>query len=388
MKKEANIIEITYNWPYEIFIQRHLDALNRIGIIPIILARHSDKSYTQSASISTNISTGKITPNFDHLSNIEKLYNLKYIFTNPSSAFKNHRPLRDQVLLSYFESLQPSLIHFHNASLAAIMSWIPLTIGIPYTISIRGSDIQVHPFHSLEEKQGIIQALKGAAGIHTVCDHLGLLAKKLAPDIHQPTTIYTTIPIPSSLTDRLPIRDKGLQLLSVGRLHWTKAYVNLLIAFKFLLAQGFSAILSIIGDGPEMENLIYWRNYLGLNSHVTLLGKLSYSEITNHLKNSDAYIQSSIAEGFSNSTAEAMASGCPVFATDVGGTSEIIKDNYNGFLLNPTSPHDWWEKLSLVKDDELMSKIRNNAWHSSQEHFSAKNHADEFIKFYSKVLNG
>lgn len=388
MKKEANIIEITHNWPYEIFIQRHVSALNRIGVFPIILARHSDKFYTQSASVSTIITSGTITPNFDHLSYIEKLYNLKYIFRNPSVAFKYHIPLRDRVLLSYFETLQPSLIHFHTASLAAIMSWVPKAIGIPYTLSIRGSDIQINPFHSPVEKEEIIQALQGAAGIHTVCDYLGFQAKKLAQEMCKPTTIYTTVPIPDVSTNQFAHKEGGIRLLSIGRLHWTKAYVNLLFAFKVFLAQGFSGTLSIIGDGPEMDSLIYWINYLGLNSHVTLFGKQSYSEIADHLKNSDAYIQSSIAEGFSNSTAEAMAFGMPVFATDIGGTSEIIKDNYNGYLLNPTQPQDWWEKLSLISNNDLMNKIRINAWHTAREHFSAKNHADNFLTFYLSILNG
>jgi glycosyltransferase involved in cell wall biosynthesis len=388
MSKSIRVVEVVHNWPAEVFIQRHIHAMQEQGISPIIVARHADVSYAQSSSVHQSESSGLIIPNFDRLSNINKLISLKYLIGNLTNFYNKHRPIRDRVLLTYFEKLRPSLIHFHNASLAALMAWIPQEMGIPYTLSLRGSDIQVYPLHEEIEKKGIIQALSGAAGVHSVCNELGRQAQILAPRMSQPTTIYTSVPISGDLPVHLPSWDGKLRLLSIGRLCWQKSYVNLLIAFKVFLDQGFAANLSIIGDGPDQESLIYWINYLGLKSHVSLLGKLDYANIIENMMNSDAYIQSSIAEGLSNSTAEAMALGMTVFATDVGGTSEIIQDNINGYLLNPTRPQDWWEKLSLISDSDLMNKLRKNSWQTAKEYFSAEKHAAKFIEFYTRVLNG
>jgi glycosyltransferase involved in cell wall biosynthesis len=89
-----------------------------------------------------------------------------------------------------------------------------------------------------------------------------------------------------------------------------------------------------------------------------------------------------VAEGLSNATAEAMALGCPVFATNVGGTSEVIQDGGNGFLMDFTSPETWWEKFIQVEDRALMEKIRQAAWEKANQLFSVHTHATQFREFY------
>jgi len=161
--------------------------------------------------------------------------------------------------------------------------------------------------------------------------------------------------------------------------------VNLLLAFRILLDRGFNAELTIVGDGPAKEELVYWIHALGLDHSVRLPGKLPYEEFSRLMKNSHAFVQSSVAEGFSNATAEAMALGLPVFATDVGGTAEIIQDGVNGFLLDPFKPETWWEKLVLVKDARLMESVGQAGWKTAGEFFSAERHAREFADFYEKA---
>jgi len=99
-----------------------------------------------------------------------------------------------------------------------------------------------------------------------------------------------------------------------------------------------------------------------------------------------AYLQSSISEGLSNSLAEAMANGCPVFATKVGGTTEVIQDGQNGFLLTPMKPETWIEKLKFVKDSSLMMRIREVAYDTAKKMFSSENHANQFMAFYNKAI--
>ena len=168
-------------------------------------------------------------------------------------------------------------------------------------------------------------------------------------------------------------------------MHWRKNFDCLLIAFKKLLEKGLNAKLIIIGDGDLKNCLIYWVHHLDIEEFVEFTGTLPYSEITAIFNRSDAYIQSSIAEGFSNSLAEAMAQGLPVFATKVGGTEEIIKDFENGFLLDPAQPENWWEKLMLVENYEKMQAIRSQARKDAIEKFRSKTYAEEFAGFYLNV---
>ena len=385
-----NIVEINYNHPNETFIQRHVDSLISSGYKPILVARHSDKKLSKLASIGNNKLGVEIMPNFDRMRLREKIYSLRYLHTNPEKI-KIRAKIRDRVLLSYFTSLKPSLIHFHFGSLAVMMDWIPKSLGIPYTISLRGSDVQVKPLTSPDYIDKLRDSILGAAGVHSVCDSLWREACNICQidtEIIYQRTIYTTVPIidsPKEVSDSKGY--KPYHFVSIGRFHWRKAFDNLLIGFRHYLNHDNNAKLTIIGDGPEREALLYWVRDLHLGDKVTLTGKLPYKEFSKILMDCNALIQSSIAEGFSNVTAEAMGMSVPVFATDVGGTSEIIIDGENGFLLDPHNPQDWWEKLKLVQDEVLMKIIGVKAWETARLVFSAEQHAEEFIKFYSGVFD-
>lgn len=355
----------------------------------MLVARHSDNANLDSASIQMANYSASRMPNFDHLSLIQKIQNFKFLFRNRNIFDRRDLSLRDKVLLSYFYSLKPNLVHFHDANLAATMAWIPQQLGVPYTISLRGSDIQVLPLLIEGYASKLRKAIIYSAGVHSVSTSLWKIVSRICnlserAILHQ--TIYTTVPIQDQ--KHILRTDGEFHFISVGRFHWRKSYTHLLMAFRSLLDKGLKAELMIIGDGPTKDELIYWIHALQLEDAVKMPGKLPYEEISKIMQNSDAYVQSSIAEGVSNATAEAMAMGLPVFATEVDGTAEIIQDGENGFLLDPFRPDNWYEKLVLVKNRQLMESIGKAAWVTANEFFSAERHANEFIEFYKKALSG
>lgn len=385
------IIEITNNWPAEVFINRHLCALIDNGLMPTLVVRHIDGKYIQSASISNLDDSAQEIPNFDHLPFIKKITSGRYLLSHRKLMMRKEISYRNKVLLAFFDNLQPDLIHFHNASLALNMSWLARELGVPYTISFRGTDVQVNPLVSEENKNHLLETVADASGIHTVCDAIWnttvkLLGIELRKVNHQ--TIYTTVPIPEKALG-YPVGDQTQYIfVTVGRLHWRKAFPNLLIGFKNLLEKGLRAHLQIVGSGSEQESIMYWIHSLGLKSQVSILGKLSYDEFSKLMGQANGYIQSSIAEGFSNATAEAMAMGLPVFATHVGGTSEVIQEGQNGFLLDPHHPAEWWKKLELVQDRQKMCEVGMAAYQTAKQTFSSQKHAKQFIEFYTRILNG
>jgi len=379
------LIEVAHNWPAEVFIQRHLNALWENGIKVQLVARQGNISYAKGASIaqSTDGLSGQVMPNFDHLSSIQKIWDLRYLHYGLPAL-----PVRDQVLLGYFERLQPDLIHFHDASLAASMCWIPRALGIPYTLSLRGSDIQVLPLKSSSQRKDTLSAIEGAAKIHAVCHTLGMTAVQMLGHDLDFSVIYTTLPIPPALPAWQCVTSEGqTRFISSGRFMWRKGFPDLIIALKYLRDRGMNVRLTIIGVGPELDHLLYLRKMLGLEAVVDLPGKMTYEEIQSLFSSAHAYIQSSIAEGLSNSLVEAMANGLPVFATDVGGTCEVLEDGISGFLLPPLAPQDWTEKLMQVQDVALMERVRICAYERARQYFSAEQHARSFISFFKGAFN-
>lgn len=386
------VIEVTYNWPAEVFIQRHLQTLQAsCGMKVRLVARQRLDGKELAASIASRRGDipALVMPNFDHLSRLGQLLSLRHLVAAGRRPRVGQQQLRHEVLLAFFERLQPDLIHFHASSLAALMRWIPNELGVPYTVSVRGSDVQVHPLRSQEEASRIAEALVDASGVHVVCKHLGDLSSDLVGHPLEYTRIYTTVPIPDSLMPYAPESESSdaVNLLAVGRLHWRKNFRALLIAVKTLLDRGLKTRVTLVGSGEQEDAIRYWTAQLGIESAVTLTGKVDYDEICILLRRCHAFVQSSIVEGFSNATGEAMALGCPVFATDVGGTAEIIENGRNGFLLPPLEPRDWADILALARRQSLMEQVRAVAYETACRHFSAKRHAQAFASFYTQAIS-
>ncbi len=382
------IIEVVYDWPAETFLQRHVQAMQTNAFAPLLVARHAACKSGRSASIMDEASevSAHILPNFDHLTSPGKVKALRYLVSSPGDALAANRPLRDRVMLADFRRLRPDLIHFHTVTLAAMMKWIPEALGIPYTVSVRGSDVQVQPLQSETSKRSIALALQSAASIHAVCRSLGDTAARLAGLVSDPTTIYTSIPMPEALYPYKP-SPGPLHFLSVGRIHWTKAISDLLIALRALLDRGVAADLTLVGSGPDEPRVAWLIQRFALVPNVKMVGKADFGKIRELMANSHALVQSSLAEGLSNSLAEAMAWGCPVFATNVGGTSEVIRHQETGFLLKPLEPQTWAETLALAGDRALMERVRSQAYDVAQQTFSAEHHATKFAAFYREALH-
>ena len=126
------------------------------------------------------------------------------------------------------------------------------------------------------------------------------------------------------------LNDK-LQVISIGRLVPQKGYDRLLKVAKRLHDMDLHFHLHILGEGQERRNLEDYIAKNAMESYVSLPGfcENPYS----HLINSDLFICSSRAEGFSLVIAEAMLLGVPVISTYCSGPNELLQDGKYGMLV-------------------------------------------------------
>lgn len=118
---------------------------------------------------------------------------------------------------------------------------------------------------------------------------------------------------------------------TAGRLVPVKDHANLVEALAILHARGVPFSALIAGEGPlraDTEALIAAR---GLEAHVRLLGQRD--DIERVFAALDVFVLSSKSEGMSNTILEAMASGAPIVATNVGGAEELVDDGRTGLLV-------------------------------------------------------
>jgi sugar transferase (PEP-CTERM/EpsH1 system associated) len=164
---------------------------------------------------------------------------------------------------------------------------------------------------------------------------------------HPPTSGREPIP-------GCPFTDSELVLIgTVGRMHGVKDQPTLVRAFIAMLEScpelKAKARLILVGDGPlraECRNLLA---QAGFSDLAWLPGERD--DIPSVLRGLDIFVLPSQAEGISNTILEAMATGLPVIATDVGGNWELIESGVNGTLVPPADPS------SLAK--ALIDYLRN-----------------------------
>jgi len=119
-----------------------------------------------------------------------------------------------------------------------------------------------------------------------------------------------------------------------GRLVRLKGLNFLLYAQKLLQKEIGNLHLLVIGDGPERPLLKSISRRLNLN--VTFVGWVKRSNVARFLSAIDAFVNPSLTEGLPISVMEAMAMQKAIVATDVGGTSDLVEDGRNGFLVHPS----------------------------------------------------
>lgn len=147
--------------------------------------------------------------------------------------------------------------------------------------------------------------------------------------------------------------------LFVGALTTWHAYkgVDVLIrSFKKICESRTDAKLLIVGGGELTDQYKSLARDLGITSSVIFAGKIDEEELPSYYAASDFAVLPSkdSSEGFGLVLLEAMATGKGVIGSRVGGVVEVIRDGYNGMLVEPNNIEELARAMQfLFKDDGM-----------------------------------
>lgn len=151
-------------------------------------------------------------------------------------------------------------------------------------------------------------------------------------------------------------------IVSVGRLEKQKNNMLLLEAFEKIHTIHPDYKLLFYGTGSEKQSLIEYAKNNNLENHVEFLG--NSNNIQNDIYNCGLFVLTSNFEGMPNALMEAMALGLPCVSTDcpVGGPKELIKNNFNGILIEINNKEQLINAmLKIIEEPTFAKKISNNA---------------------------
>lgn len=142
----------------------------------------------------------------------------------------------------------------------------------------------------------------------------------------------------------------------IGRLVDGKGLEDLFHAVANLNFSSFR--LLICGTGPLENKLKNMARDLKISDKIEWRGFVPYSKVPQALSEIDIFVYPSWHEGFGRSIMEAMAMEKPVVATNVGGIPDLVKDDANGFLIEPHQSKKLAEKIkTLINNKELREKF-------------------------------
>ena len=188
------------------------------------------------------------------------------------------------------------------------------------------------------------------AGIAGVSDYVRDRdrARFRRPDVR---TLYNGVDLERFQPPRSARRDGPLRVTAVANLIPEKGIEHLLRAAARLDAGTIH--LSIVGDGPLGEPLRQRARELGIDRRTSFLGLRD--DVANLLRETDVFVHPAVwAEAFGLTIAEAMASGCAVVATRIGGIPELVVDGESGLLVPAGNDVALAAALARLQHDEAL----------------------------------
>ena len=142
----------------------------------------------------------------------------------------------------------------------------------------------------------------------------------------------------------------------IGRMTGVKRTDDVLRAVRLLRDRGVDACLCMVGDGPDRDQVEQLAGELGIVRHCLFPGY--QEEVGQFFSAFDVFVLPSGNEGTPVTAIEALAGGCPVVATRVGGVPDVVRDGEDGFLVEPGAVDELAERLAqLAADPKLRARM-------------------------------
>ena len=229
---------------------------------------------------------------------------------------------------------RPDVIHVHvgyPAGVAALLAWARWRVPIVYTEHagpLEEKLLSSRPSRAVVPLMARVAALGAPVSRFLQEDmrRAGILPRRsrLLPNavdvsLFYPLTRRTFAPPCRLLTAALLVPGKGIE--------------DAIDALVELTRGGFSATLTVAGDGPARDELTRYAQERGVAARVAFTGLLSKARLAALMREHDVFLMLSRRETFSVVVVEAMASGLPVVASRSGGPEEIL-DEATGILVD------------------------------------------------------
>lgn len=276
------------------------------------------------------------------------------------------------------KAYQPDVIHTHR-----------YVLPYAFLASMGFKAKRVHTVHNVAQKE---QTKVGKNINRVLFRYFNVVPVALSKEIQR--TIQDVYGLPDN---RIPVVFNGIDLsrcivkesyarkdtftvLHIGRFMDVKNHELLLRSFARFKGQHSDARLQLLGDGELKENMMQLAGQLNITDAVEFAGL--QSNVYPWLHNADVFILPSKFEGMPMTLIEAMGTGLPIIASNVGGIPDMLSSQKEALLIEPKE-EKIIEALEMVYSDAKKREYwgRNALQRSSL--FSSQAMARKYLQLYS-----
>jgi len=257
-----------------------------------------------------------------------------------------------QVLLK----LQPDLIHVHGTEYGYGLA--ALETNAPTIVSIQGIVNFLARF-----SPSIFFRFQAPIELHVIrtAKYFGsrtAWANSFIRNLNHTATIYDLPEAVDPVFFKEAAEPSNPNILMVGSVEQRKGIEEALRAMSIVVAACPSAKLFVVGEGePDyLEELKQRTKSAGIEANVDWMGFKSAKEVAALHAVSAILIHPTHLDNSPNSVAEAMASGLPVIASNVGGIPSMIENGASGLLVEPRNPRQLAEAITALLYNEAYRK--------------------------------
>jgi len=284
-----------------------------------------------------------------------------------------------------YKNFKFDIIHSHVAFPEGFCgSMLKRKYKVPHIVTIHGQDLQYTVKRGRDFEKIIYDVLKDADSVITVSNKL----KNLINDefLKNKVRIISNGVNIDDIENAKEFEHKRIDILSVSNLYKTKGIDLNILAVKKLIEEGYDVNYYVIGDGPERERLQRMVIDNDLERNIIFLGRLGNKEVLKYMKTAKIFCLPSYEEGFGIAYIEAMASGKPAIAIKGQGIEDVIKDGYNGLLVNPDVDEIYAALKKLIDDESLRTNLGQNAKNTVYKGFTWQSSVRKLIEIYESML--
>lgn len=183
----------------------------------------------------------------------------------------------------------------------------------------------------------------------------------------------------------LPTCNKNFWFGTVGRLVPKKNHTKLILAFAEVLKKKDDCALLIVGGGPLEKDLKELAHSLKLENSVFFMGPRK--DVPLILKTLNTFVFPTFREGLPLAMLEAMGSGLPIIASDIGCIKEVVEGFQVGRLIDPDDVVETANAMIgfLNMSDDDLKRLGNSARERALNGFTGSKMAGQYEKLFDEL---